>query len=646
MPDYSAYDVADLDVPSSVHSSHDLSLPSIPTYTDAADGTLVIMIVRAKHLPNRRKLDKQSPYVIVRLGVEAKKTKADFRAGQTPEWTHEVRFQLTRERKPILKVDILDETNGDPTPIGNCEIDASIVFRHPDSTTKGKHIYDNWYDLTCAGKRAGMVYLEMTFYASAPVLPPKIPSQEHVYNHKQHSYRGGHELGNEYGNGKGSGNGRYGDENMNGSFEIDSDVHFAHPETHAPITNDVFVSSENSQTSKRSSLFSKTNQLFKLPTAGDGSVSSHDRDDEVVINVTGPGDGRKSPTKFGAKFSKLKNKLNVKQWGSEPQHLSAFMNNGIKRDLSPISAYGSSDIDKLEEEMSSGRHEYGNRTPYADCNFQQVNLASHGDDDANAVAAYADAADNNMKYRSPSPLSPPPPPQHSISPAKSMHSISSTKPLPKPPVSRKPPPSSASLPSMPNFDHKDSTAIPFSADSVGLDDESDSLPTKVFMLNEQVKSLSTSANQFSSPERISKDEIDPKYYAPTPSEHFSQSGNRFANGIDKRDLEIDKRTKKTGYIGNGMFSPSVFQKASGVNGVTRIGGSNGNGNGNIYNQNNVNSNLYKYRPKNIYDESDDDDDDYIQKPAVPPKIPKGLTEKEYFALEKEKYLRDLQGRRA
>ena len=31
------------------------------------------------------------------------KTLAAFRAGQTPEWTHEMRFELSRE-KPILKL--------------------------------------------------------------------------------------------------------------------------------------------------------------------------------------------------------------------------------------------------------------------------------------------------------------------------------------------------------------------------------------------------------------------------------------------------------------------------------------------------------------------------------------------------------------
>lgn len=45
----------------------------------------------------------------------------------------------------------------------------------------------------------------------------------------------------------------------------------------------------------------------------------------------------------------------------------------------------------------------------------------------------------------------------------------------------------------------------------------------------------------------------------------------------------------------------------------------------------------------MYDDSDDEEE---AKPEVPPKIPQGLNEMEYYILEKEKYLRDLQARRA
>lgn len=49
-------------------------------------GTLVVIVDRAKNLPNRRTMGKQDPYCAARLGKEAKKTDTDKRGGQTPKW--------------------------------------------------------------------------------------------------------------------------------------------------------------------------------------------------------------------------------------------------------------------------------------------------------------------------------------------------------------------------------------------------------------------------------------------------------------------------------------------------------------------------------------------------------------------------------
>lgn len=49
-------------------------------------GTLVVIVDRAKNLPNRRTMGKQDPYCAARLGKEAKKTETDKRGGQTPKW--------------------------------------------------------------------------------------------------------------------------------------------------------------------------------------------------------------------------------------------------------------------------------------------------------------------------------------------------------------------------------------------------------------------------------------------------------------------------------------------------------------------------------------------------------------------------------
>lgn len=49
-------------------------------------GTLVVIVDRAKNLPNRKTMGKQNPYCAARLGKEAKKTETDKRGGQTPRW--------------------------------------------------------------------------------------------------------------------------------------------------------------------------------------------------------------------------------------------------------------------------------------------------------------------------------------------------------------------------------------------------------------------------------------------------------------------------------------------------------------------------------------------------------------------------------
>ena len=49
-------------------------------------GTLVAVVDRARHLPNRKTMGKQDPYCAMRLGKEARKTETDRRGGQTPKW--------------------------------------------------------------------------------------------------------------------------------------------------------------------------------------------------------------------------------------------------------------------------------------------------------------------------------------------------------------------------------------------------------------------------------------------------------------------------------------------------------------------------------------------------------------------------------
>lgn len=129
---------------------------------------MIIVVLKAKNLPNRRKLDKQNPYCIARIANIVDRTPAITRGGQTPEWNHESRFQLTTDMNPLLKLSVLDETKKSPVLIGDCEIDCSPVF----STTSDEG-YDKWHHLLYAGRAAGDVYIEMTFYPTASAEPVK-----------------------------------------------------------------------------------------------------------------------------------------------------------------------------------------------------------------------------------------------------------------------------------------------------------------------------------------------------------------------------------------------------------------------------------------------------------------------------------------
>ncbi len=69
-----------------LNSAHTAGIFSDLSVDGPVIGTLVVVVDRAKNLPNRKTIGKQDPYCAARLGKEAKKTKTDIRGGQTPRW--------------------------------------------------------------------------------------------------------------------------------------------------------------------------------------------------------------------------------------------------------------------------------------------------------------------------------------------------------------------------------------------------------------------------------------------------------------------------------------------------------------------------------------------------------------------------------
>ncbi|KAK1756818.1 ingression protein fic1 [Echria macrotheca] len=125
-------------------------------------GTLVLVVDRAKNLPNRKTIGKQDPYCAARLGKEAKKTTTDIRGGQTPKWDQELRFTVHDSPDYYqLKVSVFNDDKKTEL-IGESWIDLRDII------ISGGGQSDQWHQLACKGKYAGEVRIEITFYDSRP----------------------------------------------------------------------------------------------------------------------------------------------------------------------------------------------------------------------------------------------------------------------------------------------------------------------------------------------------------------------------------------------------------------------------------------------------------------------------------------------
>ncbi|KAF9452035.1 hypothetical protein P691DRAFT_276912 [Macrolepiota fuliginosa MF-IS2] len=76
-------------------------------------GTLIVVVLKANHLPNKRHIGKQDPYCLVVVNGEKKRTKAIKRGGQHPEWDEELRFTLLEDDDDLLTRTV----SGTPPPL-------------------------------------------------------------------------------------------------------------------------------------------------------------------------------------------------------------------------------------------------------------------------------------------------------------------------------------------------------------------------------------------------------------------------------------------------------------------------------------------------------------------------------------------------
>ncbi|KJR82853.1 uncharacterized protein SPSK_03913 [Sporothrix schenckii 1099-18] len=124
-------------------------------------GTLVLVVDRAKNLPNRKTIGKQDPYCAARLGKEAKKTNTDIRGGQTPRW-YELRFTVHDSPDYYqLKLSVFSDDKKTEL-IGENWVDLRDIL------VAGGGQSDKWQSLNCRGKYAGEIRIEITYYDSRP----------------------------------------------------------------------------------------------------------------------------------------------------------------------------------------------------------------------------------------------------------------------------------------------------------------------------------------------------------------------------------------------------------------------------------------------------------------------------------------------
>ncbi|KAF7352947.1 Ingression protein fic1 [Mycena venus] len=165
-------------------------------------GTLIVVILKANHLPNKRNIGKQDPYCLVAFNGEKQRTKVVKKGGQHPEWDEELRFKLYEDDAAmangpdgappppppkdgkknikggiIMKLSCFADDPREPSLIGQADVDLTEVL------TKGET--DEWFTLMNKDKFAGKVYLELTFWSNEPPpekkVVPVVPKGNHEY---------------------------------------------------------------------------------------------------------------------------------------------------------------------------------------------------------------------------------------------------------------------------------------------------------------------------------------------------------------------------------------------------------------------------------------------------------------------------------
>ncbi|KAK6336542.1 hypothetical protein TWF696_002091 [Orbilia brochopaga] len=126
-------------------------------------GTLVVVVDKAKNLPNHKSIGKQDPYCVLRLGKHVKKTDPDKRGGQTPKWDAERRFPV-HDSADYRNLKIVIFTDDKKTEL----IGETVINLDKILDTAGGGQSDGWHQCKCRGRYAGDIRVELTFWDERP----------------------------------------------------------------------------------------------------------------------------------------------------------------------------------------------------------------------------------------------------------------------------------------------------------------------------------------------------------------------------------------------------------------------------------------------------------------------------------------------
>ncbi|KIJ70270.1 hypothetical protein HYDPIDRAFT_104954 [Hydnomerulius pinastri MD-312] len=176
------------------------------SFTPREIGTLIVVVLKAKNLPNKRHIGKQAPYCLVTLSEDKRRTKVIKRGGQHPEWDEEFRFTIyedveaglvraaqgsdvppplpPKNKGPkkikgggFMRLQCYADDARDPDFIGETLVDLT------EALTKGET--DEWFTLMNKDKYSGEVYLELTFWSNEPP-PEKKSSRKPTVSNKNY----------------------------------------------------------------------------------------------------------------------------------------------------------------------------------------------------------------------------------------------------------------------------------------------------------------------------------------------------------------------------------------------------------------------------------------------------------------------------